>query len=226
MPSATLTGDAREGGRSFQYGANGRQSSGREMRQQVTKDLFAYWSELRGARAAPDRADIDPMAIRQILADTFIMEVAADGFFPMRLSGTRLNALWLHEQKGESFVDLWREEDRDAISAALFTVIDDASPVVGGVRTHAPGDARLDLELVLLPLRHFGKTHSRILGALSPAHQPEWLGVIPVGPLELVSLRVIDADAMRQASENIRGFASGTSARRRPHLVVYQGDKA
>jgi hypothetical protein len=195
------------------------------MRQQVSKDLFAYWSELKGARTAPDRADIDPMAIRQILADTFIIEVDQSGVFPMRLSGTRLNALWLREQKGHSFVDLWRDEDRSGVGAALSTVIDGACPIVAGARALAPGDATLELELLLLPLRHFGKTHSRVLGALSPTHQPEWLGVHRAGPLELVSLRVIGSGFARQKSHDVVSFQSAHMVRQRPKLVVYQGDK-
>jgi hypothetical protein len=196
------------------------------MRQKVSKELFAYWNELKGARAAPDRSDIDPMAIRQILADTFIIEVDQDCVFPMRLSGTRLNALWLREQKGLSFIDLWRKEDRRGVAAALLTVIDGASPIVAGARIHAPGDARLDLELLLLPLRHFGKTHSRVLGALSPTHQPEWLGLQRAGPLELVSLRVVDAAAPRREPGNYAPVGSARIVGGRPRLVVYQGDKA
>ncbi|MGJ0393963.1 MAG: PAS domain-containing protein [Methylocystis sp.] len=162
------------------------------MRQQVSKDLFNYWSELKGARAAPDRADIDPMRIRHLLADTFIIEFDPDRSFPLRLSGTRVNALWLREHKGLSFFDFWREEDRRSLRAALLTVVEGVAPIVVGARAEAPGDIPLELELLLLPLRYFGKTHSRVLGALSPAYQPDWLGHLAAGPLELISMRVIE----------------------------------
>lgn len=196
------------------------------MRHQVSKDLFAYWSELKGARAAPDRSDIDPGAIRQILADTFIIEVDGDLIFPVRLSGTRLNALWGREQKGESFVDLWREEDRRSIAAAMLTVIDGVAPIVAGARTRAPGAAPLELELLLLPLRHFGKTHSRVLGALSPAYQPEWLGLRRAGRLELVSLRIISAEPSRAFLPSPPSLPARVPRAERPRFVVYQGDKA
>jgi hypothetical protein len=192
------------------------------MRQQISKDLFAYWSELKGLRAAPDRADIDPASIRHILADTFIVEVDAEHAFPLRLSGTRVNALWLQEQKGMSFVDLWREEDRRGVRAALLAVVEGVTPIVAGVRSKAPGDLPLELEMLLLPLRYFGKTHSRLLGALSPAYQPDWLGHLPAGPLELVSMRVIDRAAAR-GPVPYRKIERAQVARPRLRLVANNG---
>lgn len=170
---------------------------------------------MRGARAAPDRANIDPVAIRPILADTFIIEVDAEGAYPFRLSGTRINALWRNDLKGVSFFDLWRIEDRRSVNAALMNVIEGVSPVVGGARTRAPGDAELDLEVVLLPLRHFGKTHARVLGALSPAFRPDWIGQLDANPLEFVSMRVIEARGRPGPQPQGHG-------RPRPRLVVYE----
>jgi hypothetical protein len=196
------------------------------MRNDVSKDLFAYWSALKGARAAPNRCDIDPRAIRDILADTFIIEVDSACRFPFRLCGTRLDALWLCEQKGRPFVELWRDDDRRTILAALLTVIEGASPVIAGVTATAPGDAPLELELLLLPLRHFGKTHSRVLGSLSAACAPHWLGRLCVDPLKLVSLRVITGETGTLARPSPPPATPFHVARQRPHLVVYQGDKA
>ncbi len=189
------------------------------MRQQISKDLFAYWNGLKGARAAPDRADIDPVKIRHILADTFIIEVDADRAFPLRLSGTRVNALWLREHKGLSFVDLWREEDRLGLRAALMTVVEGVTPIVAGARSSGPGDIPLELELLLLPLRHFGKTHSRVLGALSPAYQPDWLGHLAAGPLELVSMRVMEPSICRPSAS----FRRAERVRHRLRLVASHG---
>ncbi len=195
------------------------------MRQQVSKDLFDYWRRLKGARAAPERADIDPVAIRGTLADTFIVEIDGASEFPMRLSGTRLNALWLREQKGESFLNMWRGADRHSVAAALLTVVDGVTPIVAGARAKPAGRAPLDLELLLLPLRHFGKTHSRVLGSLAPNYQPEWLGQNAAGALELVSLRVMSSDAICDIYRHTR-FAERSTARNGPRLVVYEGGKA
>jgi len=191
------------------------------MRQSVTKDLYAYWSNLKGARSAPDRSDIDPAAIRHVLADTFIIEIDPACRFPIRLCGTRVNALWLHERKGDSFLDLWRDEDKRNVAQALLTVIDGATPLVAGVRTRpVEGFHALDMEMLLLPLRHFGKTHSRLLGSLTHSGQPDWIGRMPATPLQLQSMRVISASEARSAA------TAGRRVRARPHLVVHQGGKA
>ena len=82
------------------------------MRQAATQELYSYWNHLRGARLSPERDEIDPTAIRHILADTMILEVDEKRQFPVRISGTRLDALFLDEQKGRAFVVLFAPEDR------------------------------------------------------------------------------------------------------------------
>ena len=166
------------------------------MRQQATRELYSYWNTIRRLRSAPDRAEIDPAAIRTILAETFMIEADADGVFPLRLSGARLNALWLQELKGCSFLDLWGE-DRANIAAVLWTVMDGAVPVVAGVNAAPFGRAPLDLELLLLPLRHHGRTHARILGAIGSSKHLDWMGLLPVERLELRSLRIMSTSETR-----------------------------
>ena len=63
---------------------------------------------MRGARSAPERSEIDPAAIRGVLADTFILEVDISRRYPVRIAGTRTNALFLRELKGGGFLDLWQ----------------------------------------------------------------------------------------------------------------------
>jgi hypothetical protein len=211
-------------------------AAGAKMRHRVSRELYAYWDSLRGARAAPDRGDIDPASIRHVLADTFILEVDSACTFPMRLCGSRLNALRGDDQKGVSFLDMWRDQERRDVAAALLTVIDGATPIVGGARTGPdPGNSfvadwatqEMDLELLLLPLRHFGKTHSRLLGSLAAFGSPRWFGRDRAAPLELVSMRIIRAPEQ----EGLHGLAPsfrppGASTRAAPRLVVYEGGKS
>lgn len=194
------------------------------MRQSVTKELYSYWNDLRGVRAAPDRSEIDPAAIRHLLADTFIIEIDQRRTFPLRLCGTRLNALWLAEQKGKSFLDLWDEGDRREVAAILSTSIDGVVPVVAGVGAETAGRETLDLELLLLPLRHFGKTHSRILGSLALACQPAWFGLASVDELRLRSLHIVGGTEKKSARFPVAGaLPPARSLGRRPRLVVYEG---
>ena len=171
------------------------------MRQIITKELFSYWNILRRGRAAPERLEIDPGAIRSLLTDTFILEHESDAGYPFRLSGTRNNVLFDRELRLQPFISLWRPEDQGQIERILEAVSDDTAPVIIGIE--AERDRRvLVLEMLLLPLRHHGHTHSRILGCMTPTTTPEWLGLYPIGPLELKSFRVLNSTSLNQMASN------------------------
>lgn len=161
------------------------------MKAAATKDLFQYWNRIRGARAAPERADVDPAAIRGTLADTFILDADVEAGYPFRLSGSRICAIAGHEMKGEKFLSMWRGPDRATLLGALTTVSDDAAVAVVGAQGSTELGRRLDLEIGLLPLRHGGRTHARLLGSLAPVETPYWVGACPVTRFELTSLRMI-----------------------------------
>lgn len=161
------------------------------MKAAATRDLFGYWNRLRGARAAPERSDVEPAQIRAILADTFILEADPAAGFPFRLSGSRVCAITGQEMKGERFLELWRDPDAATLRGALTTVSDDAAVAVVGAHGATELGRRVDLELGLLPLRHRGRTHARVLGSLAAVETPYWLGSCPVTQFELTSLRMI-----------------------------------
>ena len=196
------------------------------MRQAATRELFAYWDRLRKGRAAPERAEIDPAAIRNVLADTFLLEIDPACLFPIRLSGTRLNALWLSEQKGRSFLDLWDDNERRDAMALILTVLDGAHPVIAGVSAAPQGRKAMEMELLLLPLRHNGKTHARVLGCLAASAREPWFGLVPADKLTLKSMRVLNvggpADVLRPHWPDAIPAPLG----RRAHLTVYAGGAA
>ena len=195
------------------------------MRHEATRQLFRYWNAIRKERASPERDDIDPGAIREVLPDTFLLAARPDGSFRIRLSGTRYDALWLAGQKGHDFRDAWGE-DRHSLAAALWTVMDGASPVVLGTKALPPGRTPVEAEGLLLPLRHHGKTHSLILGALTLAQPPTWIGLIPIERLRLTSLRVVTPASVSLpvvAMPAASGRPSPVS--KRGHLTVYAGGR-
>ena len=85
------------------------------MKHPSNRELFDYWNERRGHRLAPERADIEPSAIRKVLGDTFVLDTAAGGNNLFRIAGTRLCALFGRELKGESFLKLWQRSGQTAI---------------------------------------------------------------------------------------------------------------
>ena len=202
---------------------------------QATNELFRYWNDLRGERTAPERNQIDPSAIRHVLADTFMLEFDAERRFPIRLAGTRVNALFDAEQKGRSFLDLWPSEERRNLAGILMTVADGACPVVAGAVAAPAGRNACAFELLFLPMRHHGKTHSRILGMIKSVKNPSWLGMLPIGPLELRSLRIVDDDELDRVDAGPRAMPQGLAAKLlgaaartdgRPFLRVIDGGAA
>jgi hypothetical protein len=84
----------------------------RRMKHPSIRRLFDYWNERRGARLLPRREDIEPEAIRCVLADTFILSFAPTVGHPIRVAGTRVCALFGREIKGEAFLDVFSTDAR------------------------------------------------------------------------------------------------------------------
>ncbi len=161
------------------------------MKTTSTTLIFQYWDTLRGSRAAPERGEIEPGAVRQALLDTFILENAADGL-AFRLAGTRLCALFGGELKERAFASLWPDPaTRVELGRMVEAVMDESAGAVTGLTMYTERGESADFELVVLPLRHGGKTHARVLGALAPVAPPAWLGLrLPVS-VEVRSMRII-----------------------------------
>ena len=192
------------------------------MKHAATRMVFSYWDALRGERAAPERGEIEPGEIRHVLADTFILEIDRDRTAEFRLAGTRICALFGRELKGLPFVNLWAEGARRDAGRNLDIVVDETGGVVAGlVGTTDEGDV-LDLELLLLPLRHRGKPHARVMGALSPAVSPAWIGFRKITAISTVSMRVI----WPSGRSDVRSFAAQRDPiERRRRFVVHQGGR-
>jgi len=138
------------------------------MKHPSIRDLLEYWNERRGRRAAPERDDIEPEAIRGLLADTFILSIDPVRGHPFRLAGTRVCALLGREIKGQAFLDLFSPATRTEIRQLFAIIADETVGVAGGARELiAEGPEAAWLELLLLPLRHYGRTDTRLLGALA-----------------------------------------------------------
>jgi hypothetical protein len=189
------------------------------MRQASIRELFDYWNLRRGRRAAPDRADIEPGAIRKVLADTFILSFDDAAGHPFRIAGTRVCAAFGRELKNDSFLDLWDPESRDQVRDLLNVVASEAVGVVASVRGTSTVRTTHDMELLLLPLSHRGRTNVRVLGALAPRDAVEWLGACPLGHLSLGTLRYLGPEL--EATPTIAPVRA--EGRIRHGFIVYDG---
>ena len=202
------------------------------MKHVTSRELYAYWNSVRRGEPAPLRSAIEPSDIRRILADTFILEVIDRDRYLVRLAGTRICSLYCREIKGTDFLDLWSNEDRNAVATLATAVASDAAAAVVTLELSTARDQRLGCELLLLPLRH-GRSYDRILGSLSPAERPYWLGSEPIIRQQVQSLRLIWPDEqpsfMRRRTDRPDDSAPIPfpidSRRRRRHLFVLDGGK-
>jgi hypothetical protein len=190
------------------------------MKNMSTRLVFEYWDALRGERSAPERGEIEPGALRHALADTFVLENEPIG--PVfRLAGTRMCALFGSELRTRAFTALWRDvESQGDMRRLVQTVMDETAGAVAGLSGESRGGATVYLELLLLPLRYRGRTHARVLGALSPAIVPDWLGLDQVETMRMISLRMIWPGA------GIQRQAEVTPEEARQRFVVLPGGRA
>ena len=70
-------------------------------------EFFAYWDAKRGDARAPDRSEIEPSAVRDLLGDIFVLSYDNDTGYPFRVAGTRISALLGRDLKDSSFSALF-----------------------------------------------------------------------------------------------------------------------
>jgi len=193
------------------------------MKHAASRGLFAHWNERRGLRALPERGDIEPAAIRAALGDTFILGAEPGEDLRFRLAGTRVCALFGRELKDETFTALWDAGHQAAMRRLLATVGEEEVGVVAGARGRTPEGFSCDLELLILPLRHRGRSGRRMLGALAPLAVPVWLGSSRLDPPALGSLRYL-IDTIEPATPALPAASLGHEQPRRD-FVVYEGGR-
>src|SRR5437588_4095930 len=128
----------------------------RRMKHPSVRELFDYWNERRGRRAMPERADIEPAAIRRVLADTFILSFEPTMGHPFRVAGTRVCALFGREIKGEAFLDLFAHDARSEMRDLIAITARESVGLVASASESTAGDRGSSFELLLLPLGYHG----------------------------------------------------------------------
>jgi hypothetical protein len=184
------------------------------MKHPSSRELFAYWDERRGARLAPDRGEIEPGAIRRALGDTFILGATPSGDLAFRLAGTRVCALFGRELRERPFWSLWAPHQLAPVRAAAESVLADTRGLVAAVTGRTEDGTQIELEFLLLPLRHRGSHRLRLIGTIAPLSVPFWIGSYPLGDLVLGSWRQL-------ATQPAPRFVAAPS----PRLTVHQGGR-
>jgi hypothetical protein len=188
------------------------------MKHATSRALYDYWNRVRGTRAAPERSEMKPDAIRKILGDVFILETSGSVPYTVRLAGTQICTLLGCELRGRNFVDPFAADERAEIYSLLDSAVRATTPVVAGVIGETADRRLLGLELLLLPLRHHGRTNARLLGSLAALSKPYWSTLVPLACLRIGSSRFVQPEATPQAP-------AGSGHRLPPQLRLLQGGR-
>jgi hypothetical protein len=160
--------------------------------------LYSYWNELRAGRLAPQRLEIEPSRIAGILSETFMLERIDAGTYQYRLAGTRLCEVFGSELRGKNFLDGWSDQDRLVLERHLTTISEQGAAALLTIEGVVDTRHRVDLNANLLPLIHAGKI-TRIIGAMSAASAPHWLGSEPLRSRQLKHHQLVWPDGRPHA---------------------------
>ena len=136
------------------------------MKHQSSRAFFAYWDKKRGTARAPDRADIDPAAVRELLGDIFVL--SCEPGFPFRVAGTRVCALAGRDLKDASFAALFSEMSRREIEEITTIVAEETLGAIAGLTATREDGSKAYLELLLLPFNARPHTPVSVTGVLAP----------------------------------------------------------
>src|SRR5882762_7463638 len=107
------------------------------MKHPSSRGFFAYWDAKRGDARAPDRSEIEPGAVRELLGDIFVLSYDNEAGYPFRVAGTRVCALLGRDLKDQSFSALFAPDTRREIEDIVAVVAEELLGAVAGITATA-----------------------------------------------------------------------------------------
>ena len=190
------------------------------MKHATSRVLYDYWNRVRGERSAPERSEMKPDAIARILGDVLMLENSGHAY-AFRLAGTQICTLLGRELRGQSFTGIFAAAEQAEIYSLLDSATRAAMPVIASVVGETEDRRLLGLELLLLPLRHQGRTNTRLIGSLAALSRPYWSSLVPLSALRIGSSRFL-----RHEDTTPEGLPPGGLFQAVPRLRVVQGGRA
>lgn len=138
------------------------------MKHPSSREFFAYWDAKRGDARAPDRSEIEPCAVRELLGDIFVLSYDNDAGYPFRVAGTRVCALFDRDLKDKSFSALFSPDSRREIEDIITYVAEEMLAAVAGLTATAQDGSLAHLELLLLPFNARAHAPISLTGLLAP----------------------------------------------------------
>jgi hypothetical protein len=138
------------------------------MKHPSSRGFFAYWDKKRNGARAPDRSEIEPSAVRELLGDIFVLSYDNEAGFPFRVAGTRVCALLGRDLKDQSFTNLFAAGGRREIEDIVSVVAEEMLPAVAGIIATSQDGSTAHLELLLLPFNTRAHAPISLTGVLAP----------------------------------------------------------
>lgn len=138
------------------------------MKHPSSRDFFAYWDAQRGDARAPDRSEIEPGAVRELLGDIFVLSYDNDAGYPFRVAGTRVSALLGRDLKDVGFSTLFAPDARREIEDVISYVAEEMLAAIAGITATAEDGRTAHLELLLLPFNNRAHAPVSLTGSLAP----------------------------------------------------------
>jgi hypothetical protein len=183
------------------------------MKHPSSRAFFAYWDNKRGFARAPDRSDIEPGPVRELLGDIFVLSYDKPTEFPFRVAGTRVCALFGRDLKNEAFPSLFAPASRGEIEEMITVVSEELLVAVAGVTAMTEFGQKAHLELLLLPFVPRAHSPISLTGLLAPMYEVRG----KLGPCELTSFRYLAHPPQRLAPRVLRKLQVARG------LMVYEG---
>jgi hypothetical protein len=138
------------------------------MKHPSSREFYTYWDEKRGGARAPDRGEIEPAAVRELLGDIFVLSYDNAAGYPFRVAGTRVCALLGGDLKDRSFSEMFAPDNRREIEDIIAVVAEEMLAAVAGITAIAEDGRTAHLELLLLPFNARAHTPMSLTGLLAP----------------------------------------------------------
>lgn len=131
----------------------------------LIREVYQYWMQKRGDRAAPPRADIDPIEMRVFLPNVVLLDVEqSPRRYRTRLMGTAFVEEYGEDTTGRYLdeVDLGQEKQR--LFTALDAVVASCTPTYMKPMENRLTNGRLiRFERIVMPLSNDGTTVNMLL---------------------------------------------------------------
>jgi hypothetical protein len=138
------------------------------MKHPSSREFFAYWDAKRGDARAPDRSEIEPGAVRELLGDIFVLSYDNEAGYPFRVAGTRVGALLGRDLKDTSFSALFALDSRGEIEEIVTYVAEEMLAAIAGITATSEDGTTAHLELLLLPFNNRAHAPISLTGVLAP----------------------------------------------------------